>query len=107
MANASESSLMKRTKAELIQIILRKDQTEAEQSKQIKELNERKDALNVRIEGYEKDMNAMSSKCYDLEAEIDDLTVCIEEQTNDVSKWKFTAITAIGIAVIFGLVLLF
>lgn len=107
MANASESSLMKRTKAELIQIILRKDQTEAEQSKSIKELNEQKNELNTRIKDYEKNIYDMSLKCADFESEIDDFTLLVKEQAINISKWKFAAITALGVAILCGILLLF
>jgi hypothetical protein len=41
MTNATPSSLMRRTKAELVNIILRKDETEAKAAEEIKTLNKK------------------------------------------------------------------
>lgn len=57
MANASEGSLMKRTKAELVNIILRKDETEVNNNQEIKSLKESVSNFEREVESYREEID--------------------------------------------------
>lgn len=57
MANASEGSLMKRTKAELVNIILRKDEVETNHSEEIKSLKESVSNFEREVESYREEID--------------------------------------------------
>lgn len=108
MAHAVESSLMRRTKKELVDIILRKDDVEKENAKTIANLKEKiseKDVIledftvikknnRVYIEKLEKDVINLDKDNSDYRLEIDNLTT---ENKSLKAKIVYVAIAAVVI----------
>lgn len=100
MANATENSLMKRTKKELIDIILRKDGVEKENSNTIKELNEEINKLKlinedneVILETTKKQFEYIQKDAEDYKEEIDKLVVKAEQLKKDIESKNNKLIT--------------
>ena len=96
----SESTLMKKTKKELIDIILRKDDVEIRLKDNIKTLEEDVKGLETRIVGYDADINCLTAKLHDADV----VEAVIRKSNKTLKKWivalSAALITAIIVAVI-------
>ena len=116
-----QTKLLKKSKEELIEVILRKDKIEKNQVKQISNLKGEINSLNSRINGFItnnetlKKKNAsledlkislhehINSKSIELEETTDKLNKIIVEKENKAKSWANIAIT-IGIALIISVI---
>lgn len=92
-----EGSLMKKTKKELIEIIFRKDETEGQLNRQIKELKLRDEQLSASVD------RAFD----DYKDEIDNLTSINQEEKDKANNWKNTAIISILVNILVIVMMLF
>lgn len=125
---ARQTKLLKKTKDELVEVILRKDKVERNQVKQISNLKGEINSLNGRIKGFVadsegdqktikelrdyysklKDINQtlhenIDSKCIELEETTNKLNKIIAEKENKAKSWANIAIT-LGIAFIIAFI---
>ena len=122
-----QTKLLKKSKEELVEVILRKDKVERNQVKQISNLKGEINSLNSRIKGFVadsegdqktikelkdyysklKDANQtlhenIDSKCIELEETTNKLNKIIVEKENKAKSWANIAIT-LGIAFVIAL----
>ena len=88
MAIADEKSLMRRTKAELVQIILRKDATEIKQNEEVSKLKNEVSNKTTRI-------TELETQISDYEAELDMNSTDKQSLTDLAYEWKVTAISSL------------
>ena len=88
MAIADEQSLMRRTKAELVQIILRKDATEIKQNEEVSKLKNEVSNKTTRI-------TELETQISDYEAELDMNSTDKQSLTDLAYEWKVTAISSL------------
>ena len=116
-----QTKLLKKSKEELIEVILRKDKIEKNQVKQISNLKGEINSLNSRINSFIinnetlKKKNAsledlkislhehINSKCIELEETTDKLDKIIVEKENKAKSWANIAIT-LGIAFVIAFI---
>lgn len=123
-----QTKLLKKSKEELIEVILRKDKIEKNQVKQISNLKGEINSLNSRIKGFIadnegnqktiaelklqyniiKDTNKVlheniDAKCIELEETTDKLNKLIVEKENKAKSWANIAIT-LGVAFIIAFI---
>lgn len=92
-----EGSLMKKTKKELIEIIFRKDETEGQLNRQIKELKLRDEQLSASID-----------RAFDeYKDEIDNLTSINQEEKDKAHNWKNVAIISMLVSILMIVTMLF
>lgn len=95
--NDNEKSLMRKTKKELIDIILRKDDVEIRLKETIKTKDEEIDGLNTRLVGYEADINGLERMRKDNLTTIDDLEHALNRKRRTIRRWQIAfAITLIA-----------
>lgn len=91
-----DSQLGQKTKQELIDIILRKDDVEIRLKETIKTKDEDIDVLNNRIVGYEADINGLERMRKDNLTTIDDLEHALNRKRKTIRRWQIAfAILAI------------
>lgn len=100
--NDKEKSLMRKTKKELIDIILRKDDVEIRLKDTIKSKDEDIDILNSRIVGYEADINGHERVRKENREAIEELSKDLNRKRKSIRKWQiaFAILAILSIIVI-------
>lgn len=96
MTNATPNSLMRRTKAELVNIILRKDETETKASEEIKSLEKK---LSVCESDREKTIENCNNKVQSIKDSYDNI-ICALKADNKRLKYNFFYLIVLYIAII-------
>ena len=97
-----DSVLGQKTKQELIDIILRKDDVEIRLKETIKTKDEDIDVLNNRIVGYEADINGLARRCEENLNSIEELTKALNRKRKVIRRWQiaFSILAILAIVVI-------
>lgn len=104
VTNKTSNSLMKKTKAQLVEIILRKDEVERNLRKDINELCDSFDKIKGEKEFFEKEFEILQN---DYQKECDGNALYIQELRNRVERYKvlFYVFSAISIGFIISIIL--
>lgn len=99
---SSKTSLMKQTKADLVNIILRKDDVEKSNSEEIvklkaenKNLKEKVESLKEAIRNSDKEINNLNRDNNELKDTIDEDTSKVCELQSSLRSWKTLAIMSL------------
>lgn len=84
----TENALMRKTKKELIDIILRKDDVEIRLKDTIKIKDEDIDILNTRLVGYEADINGLERVRTENLANIENLEKNLQHSKKITRRWE-------------------
>lgn len=84
----TKNGLMRKTKSELVDIILRKDDVEIRLKETLKTKDEDIDILNSRIVGYEADINGLTRMREDNLDAIKELTQTLNRKKVIVRRWQ-------------------
>ena len=104
VTNKTSNSLMKKTKAQLVEIILRKDEVERSLRKDIKELLGSLDKIKTEKEFFEQEFEILQN---DYQKECDNNVFYIQELRNRVERYKvlFYIFSAISVGFIVSIIL--
>lgn len=95
-----DSVLGQKTKQELIDIILRKDDVEIRLKETIKTKDEDIDILNNRIVGYEADINGLERMREENLNAIEELTQTLNRKRKLIHRWQIAFVLAVSISLI-------
>lgn len=100
--NDNEKSLMRKTKKELIDIILRKDDVEIRLKDTIKSKDEDIDILNSRIVGYEADIAGLERMREEHLKAIEESVKALNRKRKTIRRWQiaFSVLAILAIIVI-------
>lgn len=96
----TENALMRKTKKELIDIILRKDDVEIRLKETLKTKDEDIDILNNRIVGYEADINGLERMREENLNAIEELTQTLNRKRKLIHRWQIAFVLAVSISLI-------
>lgn len=101
----TENALMRKTKKELVEIILRKDDVEIRLKETIKTKDEDIDILNTRIVGYEADINGLERMRKEHLNSIKELTNALNRKRKTIRKWQigFAILCVVTLVIIFAI----
>lgn len=92
MTNASEGSLMRRTKSELVQIILRKDEVEKQKNEEIDKLNNDVNVLQTKLNASVEAAHAATLEIEGYKEELDDAALERQMLINNIKSLRIYAI---------------
>ena len=95
-----DSVLGQKTKQELIDIILRKDDVEIRLKETIKSKDEEIDTLNSRLVGYEADINGLERMREENSTSIKELTNALNRKRRFILRWQIAFFLAVAISFI-------
>ena len=95
-----DSVLGQKTKQELIDIILRKDDVEIRLKETIKSKDEEIDTLNSRLVGYKADINGLERMREENSTSIKELTNALNRKRRFILRWQIAFFLAVAISFI-------
>lgn len=101
MESKAETGLMRKTKKELVEIILRKDDVEIKLKESLKTKDEEIDSLNSKNIGYEADINGLNRMREENLNTIEELKNTLKTRRKCIRRWQVAFITlAVSIIII-------
>lgn len=95
-----ETALMRKTKKELIDIILRKDDVELRLKSNVDNLKEEVDQLNNRIVGYESDINGLHASLDEQVSLVCELRENLHKCRTKIRYWQIATIILAVVAIL-------
>lgn len=101
--SASKSSLMKKKKLELVDIIVRKDNDEQDYIKRLENMKKDVDGMSARINADKLSITKLKSEIESYQAEIDKLVSDVTLSKSVIVKYKLATILCATIAIVASL----
>lgn len=106
MTNANEGSLMRRTKSELVQIILRKDEVEKQKNEEIDRLNKDVNVLQTKLNASTEVAKSANKEVEDYKDALDDAAYERQMMLNRMKVYKICSFVC-GIIAVAAIISLF